>query len=230
MRILFITLVFLLFHSDALPFRSPMKHSHSISFKISKSPQSPIPYPPSLSFSLKMSKSPSSSSSSMLKRLQSFAPLIGWYILANLPIYGIGLPFFGQMTDFKLLQNRNPPTVISNEYIVAPEDFTPRARIDQVAPVFRVPVDKLEEEVKVVMNKLPRITYIAEDKATTRVEYVQRTLLFRFPDVITIQTIPLDSNSATLAIHSSSVYGAGDLGVNKQRVQEILGDLSLRIQ
>jgi hypothetical protein len=43
------------------------------------------------------------------------------------PIYGIGLGPFGSMTDFSTLTNR-PGGDMANEYIVAPEGYTPRAK------------------------------------------------------------------------------------------------------
>lgn len=166
-----------------------------------------------------------------LTRLKPFVPLISWYVLASLPIYGIGLPFFGSMTDFDKLQNRNMPGQVTNEYIVAPsENFTPRARIDDLAPQYKVSADALQATVSKVMSKQPRITFIAEDPTTRRLEYVQRTPLFQFPDCITIQAVPITTESSSLAIHSASVYGAGDLGVNKARVLNILNEISQEIQ
>ena len=70
---------------------------------------------------------------------------------------------------------------------------------------------------------------------------MQRTLIFRFPDVITYKTIPVDKNfdlcepevsescasapMSTIALHSYSVYGRGDFGVNTNRVNTILREL-----
>jgi uncharacterized protein (DUF1499 family) len=57
-------------------------------------------------------------------------------------------------------------------------------------------------------------------------QYVQRAFLLRWPDVITVQTIPIDELKSTLAIHSYSIYGAGDLGVNSARVNSWLTELN----
>lgn len=150
------------------------------------------------------------------------APL-GFYALMLAPIYGIGLPFFGSMTDFSTLQNRGGPGVIANEHIVAPSSFTP-AR-SSYAPIFAISATDLEKAFDKVALRQPRITAIANDESTQRREYVQRALIFRWPDVITFQAIPLGESQSTLAVHSYSIYGAGDLGVNAARVNSWISEL-----
>ena len=62
--------------------------------------------------------------------------------------------------------------------------------------------------------------------SSNRYTYVERTPLFRFPDVINVQFVEVDDNSSTLILHSASVYGQSDLGKNKERVTEMLSALS----
>lgn len=162
------------------------------------------------------------------KVLSKFGGPIGFYALMLAPIYGIGLPFFGSMTDFSTLQNRAAPGVIANEYIVAPSDFTP-ARSER-APVFDVSAADLEKAFNLIVLKSPRISEIAVDESSHRREYVQRALIFRWPDVITFQAIPLEDSKSTLAVHSFSIYGAGDLGVNKNRVTTWLDELDTEMK
>lgn len=80
-----------------------------------------------------------------------------------------------------------------------------------------------------VIRREPRISYIGSDESTRRREYVQRSLILRFPDVITYATVPIGSGKSTLAIHSYSIYGAGDLGVNGNRVRTFLRNLEKEI-
>jgi uncharacterized protein (DUF1499 family) len=155
--------------------------------------------------------------------LSKFGGPIGFYALMLAPIYGIGLPFLGSMTDFSTLQNRGSPGVIANEYIVAPSSFTP-AR-SNYPPYFDVSADDLEKAFDVVALRQPRISAIANDESTHRREYVQRALIFRWPDVITFQAIPISEGKSTVAVHSYSIYGAGDLGVNAARVTSWLSEL-----
>jgi uncharacterized protein (DUF1499 family) len=62
------------------------------------------------------------------------------------------------------------------------------------------------------------VTLVAKDDATLRIEFVQRTPLLRFPDVITVQPVSVGQGKSSIAMHSYSIYGAGDLGTNKKRV------------
>lgn len=169
----------------------------------------------------------SNKANGVLKLISQFKPLIGFYALMLAPLYGIGLPlWFGSMTDFSTLQNRGLPGTISNEYIVAPYDYTP-ARLNAIAPEYDISADQLKNEIDKVVMRQPRVQFIASDyEKTRRIEYVQRSLIFRFPDVITFQIIPVNDKKSTLAVHSYSVYGASDLGVNANRVKTWIQDLN----
>lgn len=154
------------------------------------------------------------------KTFKKFSPILGYYAVMLAPIYGIGLPFFGSMTDFNTVRNR----ISNNEVIVAPSKFTPNARAFE-APEFNCDANTLQEKFDEVILKQPRITYVSEDVSTRRKEYIQRSLIFRFPDVVTYTTIPISEKKSTLAIHSYSVYGGADLGVNRNRIAGWVRDL-----
>ena len=106
---------------------------------------------------------------------------------------------FGSMTDFSILENRIPPPAIANEYIVAPRGIAPRARV-VAAPEIPVDAATLYSIVDKVITRQPLITSIAKDPNTMRQEYVQRTPIFRFPDIITIQTVPISDERSSLAV------------------------------
>lgn len=157
-------------------------------------------------------------------------PFIGFYSIMLAPIYGISLfAPLGSMTDFSSLKNRGFPGMIANEYIVAPKGFS-SARVNEIASEYSISADQLSQAVEKVINRQPRITFIAEDFPTKRKEYVQRSLIFRFPDVITFQFIPLEKDKSTLAVHSYSIYGSSDLGVNGNRVRSWLSELEKDIE
>jgi hypothetical protein len=63
----------------------------------------------------------------------------------------------------------------------------------------------------------PRTRVMAGGPETGLVTLVQRSALFGFPDVITIETAPVQGGAA-LTVWSRSVYGYGDQGVNAARV------------
>lgn len=166
------------------------------------------------------------------KIIKKAAPILGFYAVMLAPIYGIGLGAgilpglgLGSITDFSKLRNRNIEGVISNEYILCPQTFCPKARVIEPS-TYNVPAEQLLSTMDDVILHQPRITVIDnEDVKALKKEYVQRTLIFRFPDIITVQAIPLEASKSTLAIHSYSIYGAGDLGVNANRVKTFVAEL-----
>ena len=64
------------------------------------------------------------------------------------------------------------------------------------------------------------------DAFAARFVYVERTPLFRFPDVINAQFLEVGNGSSTLILHSASVYGQSDLGKNRERVEDLLKRIS----
>lgn len=158
-----------------------------------------------------------------LKILKPLAPILAWYSLANLPIYGLGewhgkAEGLGAMTDFSTLVNRLPLPAIANEYIVAPRGFAPLARVVDPGVAFDATPQELFKITERAILRQDLVTLVAKDDATLRIEFVQRTPLLRFPDVITVQPVSVGQGKSSIAMHSYSIYGAGDLGTNKKRV------------
>lgn len=60
--------------------------------------------------------------------------------------------------------------------------------------------------------------------------YVQRSLVFRFPDVVSVKALDLGDGRASVAVYSASVYGYGDMGVNADRIARWLDALSTRMK
>lgn len=156
--------------------------------------------------------------------------IIGFYAIMNAPIYGIGLLSssdvaggFGSMTDFSIVRNRLPPSMQANEYIMCPKGKCPNAQVIR-SPEYNVDSKALEKIVdKVILSSDLRTNFIQEDKATNRREYVQRMRLLNWPDIITVQFYGDDDNKkSTIAMHSYSIFGGSDLGVNRNRVRDWL--------
>jgi uncharacterized protein (DUF1499 family) len=124
------------------------------------------------------------------------------------------------MIDFSTLKNR----FTINEYIATPKGYT-NARINEVSSIYPISSNKLHDVIDLIVLKQPRISKLTDDISTNRLEYVQRSLIFRFPDVITFQVIPVSDDESTLAVHSYSIYGGSDLGVNGNRVRSWLSEI-----
>lgn len=146
------------------------------------------------------------------------------------PIYGRGLvPGTGDLLDFATLAPRSSP----NEFLAAPPDAAPAfddAAKRAAAPTFPVAADELRSAFERALRSrmLPGLgdVYARPTKsAGRRFVYVERTPLFRFPDVLNVEFVPLSETTSTVVLHSGSVFGQSDLGKNEARVRELLDAL-----
>jgi uncharacterized protein (DUF1499 family) len=128
------------------------------------------------------------------------------------------------VVDFATVQRGPDP----NQYLLCPKG-TCTAETDGEAPVFDVPVEKLRVAWDEMLTEQPRLEVLRRDVTNTQIDYVQRTRLLRFPDLVTVRFVPIDDTHSTLAIYSRSVYGKGDMGVNRIRVEEWLARLKARV-
>jgi uncharacterized protein (DUF1499 family) len=80
-----------------------------------------------------------------------------------------------------------------------------------------------------MLAEQPRLQVLRRDVTNRQIDYVQRTPLLRFPDLITVRFVPIDDTHSTVAIYSRSVWGKGDMGVNRARVQEWLARVQAKL-
>ena len=116
--------------------------------------------------------------------------------------------------DFIGLELRATP----NQYLLCPPGMKTKATAHGESPMFAIPADRLLEAWRRVALREPRVSMVREDRETGQCDFVQRSLIFRFPDTITVQVVPIDDDRSTCAVYSRSSYGRGDLGVNRRRV------------
>jgi hypothetical protein len=126
--------------------------------------------------------------------------------------------------DFATLQRDSVP----NQYLLCPKGMC-QAETDGEAPVFDVPVEQLQVAWDEMLAEQPRFQVLRRDVTNIQIDYVQRSRLLRFPDLITVRFVPIDDTHSTLAIYSRSVWGKGDMGVNRARVEEWLARLKARV-
>ncbi|MDX2142362.1 MAG: DUF1499 domain-containing protein [Rhodospirillaceae bacterium] len=143
-------------------------------------------------------------------------------------IVGIAILFVGgtQGGVFdKLLSHKNPTPVdfraltlpeSPNKYLIAPAGTT-TAKADETAPSFAMPVADLKIKFLAMVAAQPNVEKLWESPDGLKFQYVQRTPIMRWPDIIDVQLLAQDGGS-TLALYSRSVYGYSDMGVNKARV------------
>lgn len=116
------------------------------------------------------------------------------------------------------------PPATPNHHLVCPPGRCAAPHAD--SPVFAVPADRLRA---VMLGVLERTDAVVLSASADRIEAEVRTPVLRFPDHVSIQVIALDAEHATLALYSRSVYGYGDFGTNKRRVDGWLAAVRLAL-
>ncbi len=118
-----------------------------------------------------------------------------------------------QFCDFGTLKLK--PT--RNQFLMLPEGFAAVAKAHETSPVFGKTPDALYGRLESVIAAEPRVEWLSEDRNQGRMELVQRSRIFRFPDRVSIAVLSANAK-ATLAIYSRAEVGGLDFGVNKTRV------------
>jgi uncharacterized protein (DUF1499 family) len=71
----------------------------------------------------------------------------------------------------------------------------------------------------------PRTALHTQDERGRRSLHVQRSALFRFPDLVRAEVVALGSRRSSLVLDSRSRFGCWDLGVNRRRITRWLHEL-----
>jgi len=110
-----------------------------------------------------------------------------------------------------------------NDYLVAPPDTT-AASPDREAPVLGSPPKEHLFLFDSVARNSDRVEVLAGSVDDLHITYVQRSLIFGFPDYVTVKAVPKGDGSA-LIIWSRSRFGYSDLGVNQERVDRWISQM-----
>ena len=86
------------------------------------------------------------------------------------------------------------------------------------SPAFPMPWERLREYWTEVVRGEKRVETLIVDPDERRFVYIQHSATFRFPDIITVEVVPLGPNRSSVAIYSRSRYGRYDFGKNRKRV------------
>lgn len=92
-------------------------------------------------------------------------------------------------------------------------------------PPFAVPPATLWARLLAVAAAQPRTWRLGEWPEPLQAEWVERTPLMNYPDLISAEIRPAAQGSALL-LYSRSLFGWSDLGVNKARVERWLRALT----
>ncbi len=120
------------------------------------------------------------------------------------------------VTDFAALSLKDSP----NQYLICPRELCEHS-LGQ-SPVYDLSAGELNEKIRQFVTQKPRITVVNTAAENQQLHFIQRSRLFAFPDLITIQVLDHGDGQSTLAIYSRAVYGRKDFGVNKSRIDRWL--------
>lgn len=87
---------------------------------------------------------------------------------------------------------------------------------------YTIPVAELKNRWQAMLKQQPRVKLVRSDNKANQYQYVQRSLILRFPDLIDVKFVDLGNNQSTLYAYSRSIYGYSDLGVNCKRMRHWL--------
>jgi uncharacterized protein (DUF1499 family) len=93
------------------------------------------------------------------------------------------------------------------------------------SPAFPIDADRLAELWREMLRSDGPHLMLSSQPQERRYVMIQRSALFRFPDVITIEFVPLAPDRSSVAIYSRARYGKLDFGVNRKRIERWLSRL-----
>ncbi len=102
-----------------------------------------------------------------------------------------------------------------NTALAAPAGFQPTP--DVVVPTVHMAPAALFRALREVAAQQPRTTLQAAYDDRLQAQYVVRSAVLNFPDLVMVQAMPTAAGGAGVVIWSRSVYGWGDLGANRKR-------------
>lgn len=147
---------------------------------------------------------------------------IAWLVGFVLPACGAdgaaGLPVPAPMDMTRIERPASP-----NTYLAGPAGLLPKP--DRVLPPRPMSADALYAQAQAVFGRQTRTYLAAAFPERHQLHYVVRSALMNYPDLVTVQTAPAGPDQATLIIWSRSVYGYGDMGVNRARTDAWLSAL-----
>ncbi|MBM3486251.1 MAG: DUF1499 domain-containing protein [Alphaproteobacteria bacterium] len=120
-------------------------------------------------------------------------------------------------------------TARPNQYLLAPAGLC-TTTVDAESPVFPRPVTALEAAWQRIAAAEPRLEPVRAEVALRQYDYVARSAVLGFPDLVTVRFLAQAPDRSTLAVYSRSVFGRWDIGANRRRVRRWLAAFSSSIR
>lgn len=133
-----------------------------------------------------------------------------------------GLPS-PEPVDFATLELPRSP----NAVVAAPPGMAPAAQIE--TPLYPVPPERLFEVLQALAQSFPRTWLMQVWPERMQGQWVERSALLGFPDLINAAVVPREGGSGLL-VFSRSHYGWSDFGVNRKRVESWVAGLEVAVR
>ncbi|MBV8739141.1 MAG: DUF1499 domain-containing protein [Alphaproteobacteria bacterium] len=165
----------------------------------------------------------------MRKECLVLIPLLAAASMLTASILAVRI-FMGQPSQDRLARQEHVdittlrPPLPPPSFLACPPDYC--AAAGNSVPIFAMPWLRLHEVWAQMIARQPRIVRIAEELDGRRLVYIQHSSLFRFPDIITVEFVPLGPDRSSLALYSRSRYGHYDFRQNRRRIETWLARLS----
>ncbi len=151
---------------------------------------------------------------------------LAWLVSLLMPACGYagakGLPVPPPMDPASIVRPATPNTALAG-----PSSMKPIP--DLFVPPYHLPPDQLFSLIQTVATRQPRTYELAVYPEHHQANYVARSEVFNFPDLIMVQVLPDGPDNSDLILWSRSVYGSSDLGVNHKRLTAWLAALQAQL-
>jgi len=127
---------------------------------------------------------------------------------------------------FPLAFSTLQPDPRPRRWLVLPPGYHAEAAPDEESPVFNASPDAVLSALLEAAQAEPRVELLRQEAG--QAELVQRSLVFRFPDYVTVQAVACEPGAA-LCLYSRAVIGYSDLGVNRKRAQRWIAAAARRL-
>jgi hypothetical protein len=105
-------------------------------------------------------------------------------------------------------------------FLACPSGYCSAAAI--TSPVFDVPWDRLRDYWIEMISGETRVVRAVTDLGPRHYVYIQHSPIFRFPDIVAVELVPLGSRHSSIAMYSRSRYGEYDFHKNRKRIERWL--------
>jgi len=106
-----------------------------------------------------------------------------------------------------------------NGFLACPSGYCSAAAAI-TSPVFDLPWERLRDYWIEMISGETRVVRAVADLGPREYVYVQHSPIFRFPDLVTVELVPLGPSRSSVAVYSRSRYGEYDFHKNRKRVEK----------